>query len=287
MKLRSVNTSFWSDPFIEDLSPSEKLLYLYLITNDKTNMLGIYEVSIKKISFDTGIDKGIVQKALEGFERLGKVKYIDNYIILTKYLKHQSFNTNMKKSAIDCYNDLPQSLKFQGVTISKDNPLEGFETLLKHYGILSKVEVEVEYETEYEIKKETKKTLMSEANASDLSEKNRPFFEMANGFYLLFKQNASDLNVNWLHLKKAKAEEFTNHIRLMIEQDGRDLEELREVWGFLKKDQFWKENIQSTKKLRDKFDQLITKARNNGKQTNGRTKELIKQLSQTDAWKEA
>lgn len=131
------------------------------------------------------------------------------------------------------------------------------------------------------------KTLMSEANASDLSEKNSSFFEMANGFYLLFKQNESDLNVNWLHLKKAKAEEFTNHVRLMVEQDGRTLDEIREVWGFLKKDQFWKENIQSTKKLREKFDQLITKARSNGKQANGTTNELIKQLSQTDAWKDA
>ena len=51
-KLRSVNTAFWSDPWVEDLTPSEKLLYIYFITNEKTNMLGIYELSIKKISFE-------------------------------------------------------------------------------------------------------------------------------------------------------------------------------------------------------------------------------------------
>ncbi len=153
-KLRSVNTNFWSDPFIESLTPSEKLIYLYLITNEKTNMLGVYEVSIRKMSFDTGIDKGTIEKALKGFETIGKVKYINNFIILTKYLKHQSFNLNMKKSAIDCYNNLPESLKFQGVKVSKSNPLEGFETLLNHYGILSKIEVEVEEEIEVEKKEE-------------------------------------------------------------------------------------------------------------------------------------
>ena len=34
-KLRSVSTAFWSDPFIEDLNPAQKLLFLYLITNEK------------------------------------------------------------------------------------------------------------------------------------------------------------------------------------------------------------------------------------------------------------
>jgi len=72
-KLRSVSTAFWSDPFIEELTPSEKLLYLYFITNEKTNMLGIYELSIKKISFETGLNKETVLKALESFERINKI----------------------------------------------------------------------------------------------------------------------------------------------------------------------------------------------------------------------
>jgi hypothetical protein len=37
-KLRSVATNFWSDPYIEELHSDFKLVYLYLITNDKTNM---------------------------------------------------------------------------------------------------------------------------------------------------------------------------------------------------------------------------------------------------------
>lgn len=147
-KLRSVSTSFWSDPFIEELTPSEKLLFLYLITNDKTNMLGIYEVSIKKISFDTGLNKDVIEKALKEFERLSKVKYIHNHIILVNFMKHQNYNTNMKKSAIDIYNDLPKELKNNELNISKDNPLKGFESLLNHYGMVSKYEVEVEEELE-------------------------------------------------------------------------------------------------------------------------------------------
>ena len=155
-KLRSLSTSFWSDPYIEDLTPSEKLLFIYLITNDKTNMLGIYEASIKKMSFDTGIDKVTVKKALEGFEKIGKVKYLNNYVVLVNFLKHQNFNTNMKKSAIDVYNNLPKELKDKDLIISKDNPSKGFESLCNHFGMVRKVEVEVEDEYEVEDEIETK-----------------------------------------------------------------------------------------------------------------------------------
>ena len=120
-------------------------------------MLGIYESSIKKISFETGIKRDDIEKALKEFERLKKVKYVNNYVILINYMKHQNFNTNMKKSAIDVYNSLPNELKVKGVTISKSNPLEGFETLLNCFAMVRKVEVEYEVESEKESKDEYKK----------------------------------------------------------------------------------------------------------------------------------
>ena len=89
-KLRSINTCFWSDPIIEDLKPDEKLVFIYLITNDKTNMLGIYESSIKKMSFETGVENKRLETILKAFEGLGKVKYNNNYVILKNYLKHHT-----------------------------------------------------------------------------------------------------------------------------------------------------------------------------------------------------
>jgi len=167
-KLRSVSTAFWSDPFIEDLTPVQKLLFLYLITNEKTNMLGIYENSIKKISFETGIKKDDVLNALKAFEMVGKVKYINNYIILVNYMKHQNYNTNMKKSAIDVYNNLPNDLKIKEVEITKDNPLEGFERLSKGVGMVSKIEVEYEEEREEEEEEEKAKVFMFKNSLLDL-----------------------------------------------------------------------------------------------------------------------
>ena len=69
-------------------------------------------------------------------------------------MKHQNYNTNMKKSAIDTYNDLPNSLKVNGLDVSKGNPIEGFERLSKAYGMVRKVEYEVEYEVETKLEDE-------------------------------------------------------------------------------------------------------------------------------------
>lgn len=191
-KLRSLSTSFWSDPFIEDLTAAEKLLFIYLITNEKTNMLGIYEVSIKKISFETGIDKTTVENALKRFESLNKVKYIDNHIILVNFLKHQNFNTNMKKSAIDCYLNLPQRIKIQGLEIDKNNTLKAFETLCKAFGMVPKIEVELEDEEEKENEEETEE-----------EKKDTPpeWFDFLN----FAEEKAEDLNLEIDHQKlKAK-----------------------------------------------------------------------------------
>lgn len=158
-KLRSVNTKFWEDPWVETLDPPEKLLFLYFLTNSKTNMLGIYEVSISKISFETGLTRERVSKALEGFERVGKVYFIENYIVLPNFMKNQSMNTNMKKSAMAEFEKVPLLVKKE----LSLNPSEGFESLCKAFETLSKIEIEKEIEEEEEIEKEKKVKNASEA----------------------------------------------------------------------------------------------------------------------------
>jgi len=152
-KLRSVNTKFWVDPWSESLTPKDKLLFLYLLTNTHTNMLGVYEVSIKKISFETGLTSLEVSKALEGFERVQKVFYRQNHIILINFIKHQRLNTNMTKSALKEFENLPESLKNE---LSLDGS-EGFGRLSKGLVILRKIEVEIEEEIEKEVEVEIEK----------------------------------------------------------------------------------------------------------------------------------
>lgn len=189
-KLRSLSTAFWSDPFIEELSPSEKLLFIYLITNEKTNMLGIYESSVKKISFETGIPSNTISEALKKFEAAKKVKYTNNFVILVNFMKHQNFNPNMMKSAIDVYNSLPNELKDNNIKVDKSDHLKGFETLLKHFGMVPKYEVE--YELEDESKKEDENNIV--ARKLKFADSLKPFLdkygkEMLNDFYRYWSES--------------------------------------------------------------------------------------------------
>lgn len=115
------------------------------------------------------------------------------------------------------------------------------------------------------------KTLMSEASASDVTEKNREYFDISKAYYQLFEKNAQTLDVTWTHLRKISAKKFIDPIRLMLEVDNRTRDDMRLVWHFLQKDDFWMKNIQSSAKLRENFDQLITKAKNEGIKKNGQS----------------
>jgi len=127
MKLRSVNTKFWDDSFIVELDPHGKLLFIYLLTNPLTSTLGVYEITIKRICFDIGLTPERVSKALEAFEKHGKVYYKNNLIVLPNFIKNQSMNPNMIKGAINSYNDLPMHYKPEGYT----EDIKDFESLRK------------------------------------------------------------------------------------------------------------------------------------------------------------
>ena len=150
-KMRSVNTKFWDDSFIQDLTPSEKLLFLYLLTNPLTNILGIYEISIRRITFDTGLNKETISKAFERFGKVQKVYYIDEFIILPNFLKNQKLNSNMKIGVSKIFNELPNQLKtklLDNDNESVSNDSKGFEMVLNS---LLKYEIEIESEKESEI----------------------------------------------------------------------------------------------------------------------------------------
>ena len=110
-KHRYINTHFWKDNYIINLDPTEKLIYLYLLTNPLTNIAGIYEINIKEIANDTGIIKEIVDTILKRFERDSKLKYCGGYIIIKNHLKHQDFKSPKIQSGIaDIINSLPAEI---------------------------------------------------------------------------------------------------------------------------------------------------------------------------------
>jgi hypothetical protein len=66
---------------------------------------------------------------------------------------------------------------------------------------------------------------------------------------------------------------WNTDFRYMIKRDNRSVDEIRSVMVFSQEDQFWKANILSPKKLREKFDTLfLQKGRSNGGTRNNTSK---------------
>jgi hypothetical protein len=95
-KYRYFNTHFWDDNYIIGLDPSEKLLFIYCLTNPLTNICGIYEITIRRIAFDTGLDQNIIIKLFERLESDDKIKYANGYIAIKNFIKHQKPNSKIK-----------------------------------------------------------------------------------------------------------------------------------------------------------------------------------------------
>lgn len=60
--------------------------------------------------------------------------------------------------------------------------------------------------------------------------------------------------------KKPNFQVWADHVRLMIERDNRKPEQIKNMIDWCQNDSFWKSNILSTKKLRDRYDQLKVRA---------------------------
>lgn len=76
MAYRLVYTDFWSDPkVIEEMTPEDKYFYLYLLTNDNTNMIGIYRIVKKQMAFDLGYSIESVNSLMD--------RFINSYKLIT------------------------------------------------------------------------------------------------------------------------------------------------------------------------------------------------------------
>lgn len=118
-KQRYIRDSFWTDPYVENLDPTEKLLFLYFLTNPLCNVAGIYEIRDKRVAYETGIDKDMVDKIKNRFKDDGKMLFVDDWIVISNFGKNQSPNPNVIKGMQRIIDDLPEKVK----------ALKGFERL--------------------------------------------------------------------------------------------------------------------------------------------------------------
>ncbi len=92
MTYRQIHVEMWDDPWVIELSPEDKLLFIYLFSNSRTNPIGLYEISQRVIAFETGLTRDSIVTSLHTFASAGKIQYQDNWVWVPKLLSRNINN---------------------------------------------------------------------------------------------------------------------------------------------------------------------------------------------------
>lgn len=109
-KMRMINTRFWDDDYTANLDQIEKLLFLYFLTNPATEICGIYELPLKNVATDTGIDRDMIETILKRFKRDKKVFYLNGWVAVANFIFHQNLNPSVVKGIENGLKQAPKEI---------------------------------------------------------------------------------------------------------------------------------------------------------------------------------
>ena len=229
-KKRYITTEFWRDSFIDDLDPIEKLLFLYLICNPATNLCGIYQIPLRIIASDTGIDSRALENIFAKFAEKKRAYYLEGWVILPNAPKHQQVENSKIVEGIR--RELNEE-------VSKEI-LEKLDTLSIPY--IYTIDAPVKYSIG--ISKSISKVKYSVEDQ-----------KLAQTLYDLIKESnpAWYVTPNW--------DQWSEDIRKIRELDKRTSEQIEFIIRWSQGDDFWRKNILSPSKLRKQFNTLVVQAK--------------------------
>jgi hypothetical protein len=260
---RTVRMSFWNDPFIEDLAPLSKFLYMYLFTCSHANNLGLLEITRKKMAFETGLAVEQIEDILADFERAGKIVTDGLAVWMINFVKNQTATSEKMIKGLQTLIKQVSSEKilealfrkypylFDGMdtpTLAADTPSMGMDT-----PSTPKIPVEeMEEEREVEVEEEDISGKSPGAACSALPE----FLEFAGEFQAVVQREHGKLAPK---ITQALIAEGAKELDRAERLDGLDMEEAKAALLWAVTDGFWGENVRSLRNIRQKMKNGLTK----------------------------
>lgn len=92
---RQIQTLYWQDGFVAELTPEEKYFYFYLLTNPRTTQCGIFEINIRIMEAETGYNRETLEKLIKRFEEYRKIIYCKETreIMIVNWIKYNFINS--------------------------------------------------------------------------------------------------------------------------------------------------------------------------------------------------
>jgi|SRR3972149_2716256 len=135
MKYRQINTKFWEDGYISDLTLTEKMFFLYLFTNNHVNLCGIYELPDKYICSTLDFTLEQLEKLKIKLQNNNKYAFFKNWIFIINFSEHNKYSwaNNILKSFIKDFNSVPNEIYnyfFNELKLSYIPPIENWNKVM-------------------------------------------------------------------------------------------------------------------------------------------------------------
>ena len=145
---RKVHTQIWADPWVAALNSEEKVVWFYLITNEKASVAGIYLIRTGVIAAETGLCIDTVDAIMQHFCCTKKIMWDEPVLWVRKMRGYQESKSPLVQTRIRRDIDLIPACKIKrlyvkcyGYSIDTVSPDE-------HHEKEREKEIEIENETE-------------------------------------------------------------------------------------------------------------------------------------------
>lgn len=288
-----VYTAFWTSEDVAAMTEDERTLALYLLTCPHGNMVGCFRLPEAYASDDLKWKSERVSKGFSGLISKGYIYRCDrsNWVVILRYLKWNQFeNPNVGKAAGKLFESLSAPPMAKAALAGA---LREFSPVFP-VAILDKFEAENEpFRNPSVLSPETGTgtgTVTGEGN--NTSANNAAVAPSSSGDNDGGKERRKQRRstpedetcARWIfgrilannpEHKPPNFASWADDVRLIRERDSRTHREICELFGWAQDNEFWRSNILSPSKLREKWDQLAIKRRA-GAQPVGTTQHLGK-----------
>ena len=156
---RTIQTKIWDDEWFSELKPDAKVFFIYLITNHRASVAGIYKLPIKSACFECGLSRQRIEQLYEEFAEAGKVYHENGVVWVVKLRNYQSTQSSKVQIRIDKdLSEIPDcklKSKYLSVYDTKIYPIRDEEYPIFDEKYPSRDETETDKETETETDTET------------------------------------------------------------------------------------------------------------------------------------
>jgi hypothetical protein len=227
MKTRIIHTRFWQDSFVSTLSKTDKLIFIYLLTNDRVSLTGIYELPDKYIKADLEVTQKELDGTKQKLAKNDKIYFLDGWVRIVNHDKYNSYTG-------------------EKIEIAKEKEIQSVPSKLMG----DRPSIDTSIDTSSDTPNNNKSKII---NQKPIIRNKKEVIELTE---LLF--NLVSKNYPFMKSKEIKQENYDD-IEKLNRVDGYGFDIIKAVIDWSQQDDFWKQNIRSTKKLREKFETLLVK----------------------------